>query len=268
MARRQAAAKAARDPFRLHQTDHQFMPDLRRPVERDRDFSSARTPHRLPSSVLDCEGQPVLDIGNDDHWEVIKSPKRLRVLEGIRSLGECTIPHLTAHLNETKKSLYYHVTRLLGAGLIEEAGVCNSGTPRDAVVYRSTLQDGVIPFAWDPGSELETRRVIQARDRWGRLMLDAYHQNRKAITGKPTRQRTIAKMNWLSVTPAQRDQIESLFEQLRAVIEEAEMNPPGSQDERIGMQYSLWLIDDAIGFGPLPALRPVRKGREDGEASS
>tara|TARA_Y100000590_G_C14937843_1_gene720055 strand:+ start:149 stop:307 length:159 start_codon:yes stop_codon:yes gene_type:complete len=43
----------------------------------DRDFSVGDTPKSNPDSVLDHPGQLVLDIGDDVHWNAIKSPKRL-----------------------------------------------------------------------------------------------------------------------------------------------------------------------------------------------
>jgi hypothetical protein len=66
-------------------------------------------------------------------------------------------------------------------------------------------------------------------------------------------------MDWLNVTQKQKKNIESLFEKLRAEIEEAQMHEPKKSDEQIPMQYGLWMVADVVGTGPLPALRPIRK---------
>ncbi|MBI68660.1 MAG: hypothetical protein CMJ38_01310 [Phycisphaerae bacterium] len=181
------------------------------------------------------------------------------MLGGIRTLGKCTISELTEHLGETKKALYYHIRKLQESGLIKEIGVISTGAPRTSSLFQSCLQDNIIPLKWDPNSSLETKRIQKVRASWGELMLESYHENRIAAATLPTRNRTISKMNWIHVTEEQKERIESLFETLREAIEEAEMQEHQKGDELIAMQYSIWLVRDLIGTGPLPSLRPIRK---------
>lgn len=235
------------------------MTDKQPTITRDRDFSISEQPQYNPASVLDREGQLILDIGNDVHWEAIKSPKRLRVLEGIRQLKQRTISALTVHLGETKKALYYHINKLLSAGLIEELGLVKTGAPRESMVYQSCLRDYIIPLQWNPNSARDNYRIRKARESWGNLMLQTYHLNRIEASKQATRNRTISKMNWIPVNQEQKEQIEALYEQLRTAIEEAEVYEPIDGEELFPMQYSLWLVQDLIGTGPLPSLRPIRK---------
>lgn len=226
---------------------------------RDTDFSSSETPHQNPPSVLDQRGQVVLGIGNDAHWDVIKSPKRLRVLEGIRQLGDTAVSELTGHIGEPEKALYYHIKNLLGAGLIEERGTKETGAPRESIVYRSLLIDCMVPFTCNSKNKREVMRLQQARDRWAKLMVDSYHHSRLLNMEVPEQRRSMCMMNWLMVTTEQKERIETLFEELRIAIEDAQMSEPRQDTDRTPMQYSLWMVDDSAGTGPLPALRPFRE---------
>ncbi|PPI41292.1 MULTISPECIES: winged helix-turn-helix domain-containing protein [unclassified Rathayibacter] len=55
------------------------------------------------------------------HMRVLAHPTRLRLLGLLRELGPRTAAQLSEHIDEAPGTLSYHLTKLAGAGLIEEA---------------------------------------------------------------------------------------------------------------------------------------------------
>lgn len=70
------------------------------------------------------------------HLRVLQSPVRHEVWAALVEAGPCSVSELAERMGRSPASLYYHVHRLAGSGLVEELGQRSAAT-RPETVYRA-----------------------------------------------------------------------------------------------------------------------------------
>jgi DNA-binding transcriptional ArsR family regulator len=119
----------------------------------------------------------ILRLRTATHWQVLRSPYRMRIFEAVRGSGGVCIRELADALHSSTTALYYHLDLLVRAGMIQsrllgtEDGATQRGGRRPAV-FTATGDRVVIEF--DPSDELERRRVAAI----ARLWADESHAER------------------------------------------------------------------------------------------
>lgn len=228
-------------------------------VHRDRDWGKVapRREHKVGS--WDKEDQPVLDLSIESHWNAIQSPKRLKVLGAVSEMGKCTSAELADYLETKTRSVNYHLRCLEEVGLLFEGAEKRKTGKRMAAVFTSRLKDNTVCLKVDPTSELEMFRLQKIRSLWANATVDSFKLNFDEGVKATSGDRFIRYNEWLRVTPAQKDKIESIYEQLIDVIGEVHANPTLQKEGNFDMQYAFWMISDYVHFGPMPTLRFIRK---------
>ena len=83
-------------------------------------------------------------IGTTAQLSALRSPLRHEILASMEQLGSCSVGELASHLGRPPQSLYYHVLRLAGAGLIRVKRLRPSARRPEAIyepVAREILVD-------------------------------------------------------------------------------------------------------------------------------
>jgi DNA-binding transcriptional ArsR family regulator len=228
----------------------------------DREWGKGKEKPTRIKMPIDEAIDVTLDISNDDHWKAIQSPKRLRVLEAIRELKLCTVNELTKYLHESRETMYYHIRLLLNAELIQEQEVKKSTATNKALLYSTRVPHGVICFTANPNSVMDMHRMKKIRKSGSSLLVKSFDENRKAgATGK-SGERFFAWMTWVSVSAKTKIKIESLYDEIRGLIEQehiAAHEKDSNDANRSHMLYAMWLIPDFVSTGPMPILVPKKK---------
>jgi len=223
---------------------------------------SKDAPPRIKMSIDDAI-DVTLDIANNDHWKAIQSPKRLRILEAIRELKLCTVHDLTEYVDESRETMYYHLRLLANAELIQEHEVKKSTSTNKANQYSSRVPHGVICFTADPNSQVDMLRMKKIRNSGSSLLIKSFDKNRAAGAKGKSGERFFAWMSWVSVTPEVKVKIESLYDEIRELIELEHIAAHGddtNDENRSHMLYAImWMIPDFVGTGPMPILVPKQK---------
>ena len=116
------------------------------------------------SSHEDSTSKPqILVVSVDDRtiWRTLDSPIRMRLLELIRRLGECTIQELSEAAGTNPVNLYYHVRSLESANLIAPIGFREGVARRAPAVYAVNHDEIRIEFDPDDQSHLEKVEGLQ-----------------------------------------------------------------------------------------------------------
>ena len=114
----------------------------------------------VPSETL------VISIGNRTIWRTLDSPIRMRLLELIRRLGECTIQELSEAADTNPVNLYYHVRSLESANLISPIGYREGVARRAPAVYAVNHDEIMIEF--DPDNQSDLDKVEALQKNWHR----------------------------------------------------------------------------------------------------
>lgn len=99
---------------------------------------------------------PILQLSRAQHWQAVRLPLRLRILETARRLGETSVTELAHAVGLNRTALYFHLRHLERAGLlVSRAGEATPGRrgkrPR---YYRATIGEVVFPIESDSKRDL------------------------------------------------------------------------------------------------------------------
>ncbi len=81
-----------------------------------------------------------------DQLELLTSPLRQEIVDVVAALGECSARELAVELGVAPDALYYHLRKLVDAGLLLTVGK-RSATRRPEEVYRTPSRD--LQGVWD-----------------------------------------------------------------------------------------------------------------------
>ena len=228
-------------------------------IHRDRDWGKEAPRREHLAGTWDKEDQPILDLSIESHWNAIQSPKRFRILAAVCELGTCTSAELADYLKTKTRSVNYHLRCLEEAGLLFESAEKQQTGKRLAAVFTSRLHGNTVCLKVDPTSKLEMFRLQKIRSLWANATVDSFKLNFDEGVKSTSGERFIRYNEWLRVSPAQKEKIESLYEQLIEVVGEVHANPTLPEEGNFNMQYAFWMISDYVKFGPIPTLRFIRK---------
>ncbi len=190
----------------------------------------------------------------EEHWKAVQSPKRLRILEALWEIGECTVTELSEHVTLSRETVHYHMQILLDAELIAELPVKRCTGTAVATMYRTLAPQGIINVVANQKSILEMHRLQKLRRSTGTLMLESYEQNVTLGNEDQSTECSFSQSSWIPVKPDVKVKIEALYKELRALINQSQLAPNDAPDERINMLYSLSITPDYVQTGPMPML--------------
>ena len=108
--------------------------------------------------------QPILRVRRARELDALVSPGRMELVDCLQALGPATIAEIGASLARKPASLYYHVHRLVAAGLVRVKAK-RSGARRPEVVYELAAQ------AISVEGSLRSRRAARALTRAAAALL-------------------------------------------------------------------------------------------------
>lgn len=208
----------------------------------------------------DKQQEPLtLDIGNSVHWHAIQSPRRMAVLEGVRQIGPCTASELGSYFDKSAESLHYHLRCLTEAELITEKEVKRKTGKRLATVFSANVLGGEIFLEINPDSEVEMQRFHKMQSLWISNMRGNILDNFDRAVKKGDKKRIVFFNLWVLITVAQREKIESLFNEIKEVLYNPTDDLVKEGLETVNMQYAFWMIEDYEKFGPMPEIKAKKK---------
>ncbi len=157
------------------------------------------------------------------HWDVLRSPYRMRLFEAIRASGGCSARDLASALSTSCTALYYHLDRLEQAGLVAtEAAPLPEGERfrggRRPSIYRAVAENVIVEC--DEASARDMRRLKKLGESWA--------DETRAESGRPhlrgaTQAAThdVEFTRWESVTEDEAATVRNLMAQVEAVLDHA-----------------------------------------------
>lgn len=159
--------------------------------------------------------------------EVLGSPARQEVLDGLQAVGPCSIAELAESLGRAPDSLYYHIRKLEQVGLVVTSGTRRSGARQE------TLYDtpGRMTIDHEPSTKRERERlmrlvsgVLRIAERDCRSALD---EGRAVYRPGPSRNTWGGRVKgWL--TPAERGELLGHLEAISDLIARGRRRPGAS----------------------------------------
>ena len=95
-------------------------------------------------------------IDNPAQISLLTSGMRQEIIDSISALGSCSIADLALELGVPADSLYYHVRKLVKAGLLVKQGIRNTAR-RDEVVY--TVPDHNMHLKYEPNDPVNVESI-------------------------------------------------------------------------------------------------------------
>ena len=167
---------------------------------------------------VDSRDQTVRSVA---HLEAIAEPNRYAVYQAVAWAGVSTIREIAETLGRKPASLYRHVARLVGAGLLIEVDEVKTGR-RPATRYRARPK-----LKYDPDDPANARALAQIVERGCRQAAGGFRaavESQKAITSGPDRDTHFTPPSgWL--TPSELARANSLIEELRTLVLGAPRRP-------------------------------------------
>lgn len=114
-------------------------------------------------------GEITLHVRIAAHWQVLRSPYRMRIFEAVRSTGGCCIKELADALGSSTTALYYHLELLTRAGAIASTVVEPEGTAASRGGRRPALFTACgsrIVVAFDARSSRDLRKLATLNRVW------------------------------------------------------------------------------------------------------
>jgi DNA-binding transcriptional ArsR family regulator len=183
----------------------------------------------------------------------------MAVLEGVCQTGPCNASELGSCFDKRAESLHYHLRCLAEAELITEKEMKQKTGKRLATVLAANVPGGEIFLEINPDSEVEMHRFHKMRSLWVSKMRGNILDNFDSAVKKGDKKRIVFFNLWVLITVAQREKIESLFNEIKEVL----CNPTDDLVieglETVNMQYAFWMIEDYEKFVPLPEIKARKK---------
>ncbi|MCG3125896.1 MAG: hypothetical protein CHACPFDD_00723 [Phycisphaerae bacterium] len=164
-------------------------------------------------------------------WDALLAPVRVELIEFLKLIGPSSVAQLARHMGRAPRSLYYHVGRLMAAGVVEVAGY-RRGRRVPETVYR--LVAPRFEFDYDPATGRNavwlkklSAAVLRMADRTFRSAVDS-----RLLRTQPGELNVYSRRisSWL--TPVD-------FRAIRARIREIESILERGQVRRRGVLYSM-----------------------------
>ncbi|MEE2680757.1 MAG: helix-turn-helix domain-containing protein [Planctomycetota bacterium] len=161
---------------------------------------------------------------------------RMRLLELIRRLGECTIQELSEAAGTNPVNLYYHVRSLESADLIAPIGVREGVARRAPAVYAVNYEEIRIEF--DPNDQSHLEKVESLQRNWHREAQESIsNATNEAID---TLEFTL---RWEFLNRDERTEISEMMERLTSILNrKRDTNSVGTASDEeltyVGMQIA------------------------------
>jgi DNA-binding transcriptional ArsR family regulator len=98
-------------------------------------------------------------IKDPDQLELLASPIRQEIVDAVAALGECSARELARELGVAPDALYYHLKKLVSAGLLASVGQ-RAATRRPEEVYRTAARDMLM--VWDLDDPQVSAAILKA----------------------------------------------------------------------------------------------------------
>lgn len=190
--------------------------------------------------------EQIIDLSLPRHWNAVKSPLRMGMLEIITAAGEVTVRGL-ADVMEIKPSLaHYHIGVLVRSGILRESQVGGESSRRYGTVGRRlvVIYDG--------------KSRIQA-DRMNKLIRGRFEHSSQAIRARMRGSSTKSLAHWESLTAEEYREIVRHFEDVDRILARARRRRRrlGLSDQRANSHvlFAVESIEDAMPPTPRVDLR-------------
>lgn len=168
-------------------------------------------------------GDIVLHVRTAAHWQVLRSPYRMRIFEAVRSTGGCCIKDLADALGSSTTALYYHLELLTRAGAIASTVVEPEGTAASRGGRRPALFTACgsrIVVAYDARSSRDLRRLATLNRVWleeSQLEL-LPPETPSTREERPSDTVVMASTVWEVLTEAEATEIRECLDQVETVL--------------------------------------------------
>ena len=157
-----------------------------------------------------------VDLGSRVHWNAIRSPFRLGLLEILSAGGEATARDLAETLDIDPPLIHYHLGLLEKAGLVKGEKVPGTRSK----VFSATSADLTVHF--NPRSKQEQQRAERISEGWLRASLDDMIAAGHPGSGSQgSHNDTRILVNWESLTPTEIREVGSHFKSVQQIINRA-----------------------------------------------
>ncbi len=215
-----------------------------------------------PESV---HGEIVLRVRTPAHWQVLRSPHRMRVFEAIRSSGGCCIKELADALNSSTTALYYHLELLTKAGLIlstlaePESGCANRGGRRPAI-FMARGERVVVEY--DPSNSRDRRRMTAIHQTW---MAESLNEICPQAVNAPDSEMECASpaltnTSWEVLNQDEADEIREYLARVEAVLAQARARRDRSSGRVPLSSHHVAFSFTPVGEPVLPSPELVTRG--------
>jgi predicted ArsR family transcriptional regulator len=214
----------------------------------------------------------VLRVDNPDHWQVLRSPYRMRILEALHGSAGCSIKELADALGCSSTALYYHLDLLVQAGAItstvlepDEFGVHRGG--RRPAVFAAAGDRVVVEY--DPESPEACRRIAAMRKAW---MDEAHDEFMPHIGAGDAADMAAPTLEWETLTPAEAAEVREHLQRIRDVLSAARARRHASEAVVARATHLVHAGLVSVHAETLPSpmfvLRPARAKHDETAASS
>lgn len=224
--------------------------------------TASLVPDKLPFPEPAPTGELVLKVRHLPHWQVLRSPHRMRIFEAVRSSGGCSIKDLADVLDSSTTALYYHLDLLIRAGMIDStvpeqpANATTRGGRRPAT-FMARGERIIVEF--DPANGRDRRRIAAI----GRTWLDEGQSEVQSDSNVSERNDPFAPIGastttaWEALTDEEVLEVRAYLERVEAVIAGARARrdrAPGTV-HRASHHLAFTLVPSRNHTLPSPALR-------------
>ena len=178
----------------------------------------------------------VISVDDRSIWRTLDSPIRMRLLELIRRLGECTIQEPSEAAETNPVNLYYHVRSLESANLISPIGYREGVARRAPAIYAVNHDEITIEF--DPNSPSDLEKVEALQRNWHREAQESISQatNNSIDTVE-------FALRWEYLNRAEREEVSHMLERIIELLNRKRQNnstglEPDEELVFVGMQIA------------------------------
>ena len=189
----------------------------------------------------------ILWISRPEHIRALASPMRQRIMDRIEALGPCPVRELAASLDVAADSLYYHVRRLQGIGLLAVESRRREGRRREAVLR---LKARSWHIAYEPRKRRNARAVLKVSRiilRQAQRDFDQGLSHPRAVPRGPLRNLWALRLEG-SLQDAEVRRINRHFAAILGILRR------GRRDPGEGLMAVSWVL------APIPFRAPRRRG--------
>ena len=202
----------------------------------------------------------VVDLGSRAHWNAVRSPFRLGLLEILSAGGNATARELAETLGIDPPLIHYHLGLLEKAGLVK--GEKQPGTR--SKVFSASSADLKVHF--NPRSKMEQERAERISEGWLRASLDdmitAVHPGSE--NGHSDANNRIL-VNWETLSPTEIRELGAHFKSVEQIISKARKRrrakSRGTENQQATCHVVFGLLPGAQWMPPNSEVEVSRNGK-------